>query len=53
MTKLQLRADGHLRAAGMLAAHRGVVLGQADRPLACSAALKKCNSNSWHLPSGG
>lgn len=33
--------------------HTGVVLGQADRPLACSAALEKCNSNSWHLFAGG
>lgn len=37
----------------MLAAHSAsggrVVLGQADRPLACSAALETLNSHSWHL----
>lgn len=37
----------------VLGEQRGVVLGQADRPLACSAALEKCNSNSWHLFPGG
>lgn len=36
----------------VLSEQRGVVLGQADRPLACSAALEKCNSRSWHLSPG-